>query len=83
MSKTSAARRPALKDLAPPYAALVRALMKGKGGTALQLKERLGCSKPTVYARLSALRENGYRFKEERVRDGAKGPLAVRYSLPR
>lgn len=49
--------------------------------SARQLAERLECSKPTIYARLAALRERGVALKTKRVRDGASGPKALGYLL--
>jgi hypothetical protein len=79
----SRTKRTPIADLSKPLAALVK-LLQRKGGTALYISQRLACSKPTAYARLTALRaQHGYKFTEESVRDGSKGPLAVFYSLSR
>lgn len=81
MPKTT--KRTPLDKLSAPLAALVKLLQK-RGGTALSMKDRLGCSKPTVYGRLAVLQsEHGYKLKVEEVRENATGPLSKHYSLAR
>lgn len=41
----------------------------------------LGCSKPTVYAWIEALKARGYVVAEAPEREGARGPKAVVYAL--
>jgi uncharacterized membrane protein len=74
--------RTAPSDLPKPLAKLVKLLRK-RGGTAMTLKDKMGCSKPTIYARLARLGKHGYKFKTEDVREGSKGPLSTHYRLAR
>jgi biotin operon repressor len=61
--------------------ALTRALKARGPVSARQLAEHLKCSKPTIYARLTALRERGVPLKTKRIRDGVSGPMALGYLL--
>lgn len=78
-TKNTKTRKTPTDKLPEHLAKLVKALKKG--GTAFALAAKMKCSKPTAYARLRALREHGWVMKEERVREGAKGPEAVFYSV--
>lgn len=50
-------------------------LLRHRSRTARQLAEALGCSKPTVYARIRRLRANGFDIQE--FTNGAKKPGPV------
>ena len=49
--------------------------------TALDLMKRFGLSKPTVYARIKALRLQGYQFFVTSVRQSVSGPMAKAYKI--
>lgn len=71
----------ATKRLPTEFQTIVRFLKQGPA-TALQVASAVGCSKPTAYTRLEALRAKGVVAPtSRRVRDGARGPKARAYAL--
>jgi hypothetical protein len=59
-------------------------VLRSPGGpyTARQLALRLGCSKPTVYARLDALGRSGAKISVTEWRDPKKpGPVSCAYRI--
>lgn len=57
------------------------ALLREKPLTARQIAKRTRCSKPTVYARLDALKARGEQVVPAAVRDGKSGPLSSAYRI--
>jgi biotin operon repressor len=58
-------------------------LLRHRARTARQIAGLLGCSKPTVYARVRMLRARGLRVEE--LTNGAKrpGPAPAYFKIPR
>lgn len=56
-------------------------LSSGQFLTAAQSSAILECSKPSVYAWLSQLKERGYKFRRRRQRDANDGPPAWAYAV--
>jgi len=48
-----------------------------KQWTAKQLAKRLRCTRATIYNRLEALHDTGFKLKWGEKRDGARGPLSA------
>lgn len=55
-------------------------VLKEKPHTALGLKKRLGCTKPTAYARIAALKKR-MEVREMEVREGLHGPKSKAYYI--
>lgn len=56
-------------------------LLRDRPLTARQIAKRTHCSKPTVYARLGALKERGDAVVSDLARDGKSGPKAQAYRI--
>ncbi len=59
----------------------LEAILKERPHTALAVSQRLGCLKPTAYARIAALARRGKQLTVEKVREGKHGPLSDAYSI--
>lgn len=56
-------------------------LLRRQAFTALELAERLGCPKQTIFNRLAALEARGYALRRIQARSGKRGPLAVAFEV--
>jgi len=64
----------------PALVELVQLLAKGRL-SARSIMTEVGCSKPTVYARIKMLDDLGVKVKKAKVREGASGPEADAFYL--
>lgn len=65
----------------PKLEQLVDVLSRGHFMTAARIMHKVRCTKPTVYARVSALENLGLPVVKRLVREGAAGPLSTAYAI--
>lgn len=56
-------------------------LLKKKYLTAAQVAEKMKCSKPAAYKRITILRQRGYDMELRFVREGSAGPRSKAFKI--
>lgn len=56
------------------------AVLRDRPLTAASIARVFGCSRPTAYERIDALRSRGVRLVETEVREGKSGPMSTVYA---
>lgn len=59
----------------------LRGVLSSRPQSAKRLAAKLGCSKPTVYARIRTLQERGVAISTVEFREGITGPKTTGYLL--